>query len=228
MPTVVDREDVQRLLDEEAAHLVEVLPADEYEDEHIAGAINLPLKQLNATTTSERLDPARPVITYCYDYLCDMNARAAWRLEALGFPRVYRYAPGKADWRAAGLPTEGRRADTPRAGTAARRDVPTCVPGDRVGDAAKRTRDSGWDMCIVVNEERVVLGRLRGAALDFADGRRVDEIMDEGPTTTRADDPLDALVARMRRRNVPAIVVTDPDGRLIGVLRLDDAEPRGD
>lgn len=79
-------------------------------------------------------------------------------------------------------------------------------------------------MCIVVNEERVVLGRLRGSALDATDRRGVDEIMEEGPTTTRADDALEALVARMRLRHVTAIVVTDPDGRLLGVLRFDDAE----
>lgn len=153
-----------------------------------------------------------------------MNARAAWRLERLGFSHVYRYAPGKADWLAAGLPTEGRRAGTPRAGTVARPDVPTCSPDDRVADVARRARDSGWDMCIVVNEERVVLGRLRGSALDATDRRGVDEIMEEGPTTTRADDALEALVARMRLRHVTAIVVTDPDGRLLGVLRFDDAE----
>lgn len=36
-----------------------------------------------------------------------MSARAAWRLEQLGFERVFRYTPGKADWAAAGLPMEG-------------------------------------------------------------------------------------------------------------------------
>ncbi len=153
-----------------------------------------------------------------------MNARAASRLERLGFPRVYRYAPGKADWLAAGLPTEGPGAGTPRAGAVARRDVPTCSPDEQVTDAAARARASGWDTCIVVNEERVVLGRVRGSALDATDRRRVEDVMEEGPTTTRADDDLKALVARMRPRHVTAIVVTDPDGRLLGVLRLDDAE----
>lgn len=68
MPIVIDRNQVLRLRDEEAAQLVEVLPAEEYDEEHIAGAINLPLKELNATTV-QQLDPARPVITYCHDYL---------------------------------------------------------------------------------------------------------------------------------------------------------------
>jgi hypothetical protein len=68
------------------------------------------------------------------------------------------------------------------------------------------------------------LCRLRGPALDATDQRQVDEVMAEGPTTTRADEALEALVARMRPRHVTAILVTDPDGRLIGLLRLEDAE----
>ena len=67
MPTAIDRDDVQRLLREEHAQLVEVLPADEFEDEHLPGAINIPLKTLDAESTVS-LDPQRPVIVYCNDY----------------------------------------------------------------------------------------------------------------------------------------------------------------
>lgn len=62
----IDRDRVQELL-AEGAQLVEVLPSDEYEDEHLPGAVNIPLKELNRETTT-RLDRARPVIVYCYDY----------------------------------------------------------------------------------------------------------------------------------------------------------------
>jgi hypothetical protein len=44
MPTPIDRDALQRLLVEQQAQLVEVLPAAEYEDEHLPGAINIPLK----------------------------------------------------------------------------------------------------------------------------------------------------------------------------------------
>jgi rhodanese-related sulfurtransferase len=67
MPTAIDRSDVQRLLRDEQAQLVEVLPHDDYEDEHLPGAINIPIKTLDRGTT-ERLDRERPVIVYCYDY----------------------------------------------------------------------------------------------------------------------------------------------------------------
>ena len=67
MPTSIDRDELQRLLQEEQAQLVEVLPRDEYEDEHLPGAINIPLKTLDAETT-RRLERERPVIVYCHDY----------------------------------------------------------------------------------------------------------------------------------------------------------------
>ena len=63
MPTSIWRDEVQRLIREEAAVLVEVLPTQEYGDEHIEGAINIPLKWLNRETTSH-LDRARPLIVY--------------------------------------------------------------------------------------------------------------------------------------------------------------------
>ncbi len=63
MPTSIVREEVQRLIAGEAGQLVEVLPSEEYQDEHIEGAINIPLKRLNRETTSH-LDKARPLIVY--------------------------------------------------------------------------------------------------------------------------------------------------------------------
>jgi rhodanese-related sulfurtransferase len=66
MPTSIDRDEVQRLL-AEGAQLVEVLPQAEYEEEHLPGAINIPLKTLDAETTRQ-LARGRPVIVYCHDY----------------------------------------------------------------------------------------------------------------------------------------------------------------
>lgn len=66
MPTPVGRDDVQRLL-AEGAQLVEVLPEAEFEEEHLPGAINVPLKTLDVEAT-RRLERERPVIVYCHDY----------------------------------------------------------------------------------------------------------------------------------------------------------------
>jgi rhodanese-related sulfurtransferase len=67
MPHSIDREEVRRLIGEENAQLVEVLPATDYEQEHISGAINIPLKELDERAPRE-LEHERPVIVYCNDY----------------------------------------------------------------------------------------------------------------------------------------------------------------
>jgi hypothetical protein len=65
MPTSVNREELQRLV-ADGAQLVEVLPPAGYAEEHLPGAINLPLKELSRST-ADRLDRDRPLIVYCYD-----------------------------------------------------------------------------------------------------------------------------------------------------------------
>lgn len=67
MPMEIDRDEVRRLV-ADGAQLVEVLPREEYEAEHLPGAISLPIKELDRHS-AVRLDRARPVITYCNDYL---------------------------------------------------------------------------------------------------------------------------------------------------------------
>jgi rhodanese-related sulfurtransferase len=66
MPKDITRDEVQRLI-QSGAQLVEVLPAEEYNEAHLPGAINLPLKKLNKITTN-LLETSRPVITYCNDF----------------------------------------------------------------------------------------------------------------------------------------------------------------
>ena len=66
MPERIEAERVRALV-AEGAQLVEVLPVDEYEEEHLPEAINLPLKALDASS-ARRLDKSRPVIVYCWDY----------------------------------------------------------------------------------------------------------------------------------------------------------------
>ena len=67
MPIAIDREEVQRLVADEAAQLIEVLPAKEFGEEHITCAINIPLKEID-TRAPRELDRDRPVIVYCNDY----------------------------------------------------------------------------------------------------------------------------------------------------------------
>ncbi len=65
MPREIRREEVRRLI-AQGVQLVEVLPAKEYREDHLPGAINLPLRQLKAEARRV-LDVSRPVIVYCWD-----------------------------------------------------------------------------------------------------------------------------------------------------------------
>ena len=68
MPKQIDREELRRMV-AAGAQLVEVLPRDEYEEEHLPGAIHLPLKSLTREAAEAALDRTRPVIVYCWDAL---------------------------------------------------------------------------------------------------------------------------------------------------------------
>lgn len=65
MPTEIERSQVQSLVDG-GAQLAEVLPLDEYDEDHLPGAISLPLRRLE-TEAVRLLDRTRPVIVYCWD-----------------------------------------------------------------------------------------------------------------------------------------------------------------
>jgi rhodanese-related sulfurtransferase len=66
MPTAIFRDDLCKL-QEDGAQVIDVLPREEYEEEHLPGAINIPLKELNRET-SARVRRDAPVIVYCHDY----------------------------------------------------------------------------------------------------------------------------------------------------------------
>ena len=63
MPTEIDRAELQRLVDEENAHIIDVLPESEYTESHIPGAISIPLRRLNAETMSG-LRHDKPMVVY--------------------------------------------------------------------------------------------------------------------------------------------------------------------
>ncbi len=153
-----------------------------------------------------------------------MSPRAAWRLESLGFTEVYHYATGEADWLAWGLPREGRAAQAPTVGEVARRDVPTCGLAERVAEAKVRALAAGFDACVVVNERRVVLGLLRRRELDGDPDAMAERVMRAGPTTYRPNALAREAATRMRERQLDVLLVTTPDGVLVGLLWREDAE----
>jgi phage shock protein E len=65
MPKEIQRDQVRKLV-AAGAQLVEVLPSPEYEEDHLPGAIHLPLKKIDSEAGSV-LDRGKPVIVYCWD-----------------------------------------------------------------------------------------------------------------------------------------------------------------
>jgi CBS domain-containing protein len=142
----------------------------------------------------------------------------------MGFKEVYDYVTGKLDWLAAGLPSEGPAARLPRAGDVARKDVPTCDPAERLGPARDRVRAAGWDVCVVVNEERIVLGLLRRAELDKDGDLTIERAMRPGPSTFRPHVGIEEMAAFMAEHGQESSPITTSEGLLIGILFREDAE----
>jgi len=141
----------------------------------------------------------------------------------MGFTRVYDYVAGKLDWLAAGLPTEGTNAMRPRAADLARKDVPTGRPDEHLEDVRARVGAAGWDACVVVNEARVVLGLLRAAQLQGDPAARLEAVMRPGPSTFRPFVSIEEMARFMIEHALESSPITTSDGRLVGLLRRDDA-----
>jgi CBS domain-containing protein len=141
----------------------------------------------------------------------------------MGFTEVYDYVAGMLDWLAAGGPIEGTSAGQPRAGDVARGDVPTCGLDERLGEVAARAHAAGWDACVVVNQERVVLGLLRAKELDGDPGSRIEAAMRPGPSTFRPHVPVAELAHYLVDHDTENAPITTSDGRLVGLLLRDDA-----
>jgi len=141
----------------------------------------------------------------------------------MGFTEVYDFVDGKIEWMVRGLPVEGRAPHFVMAAEVATKDgVHTCVLGSTVKDSAAAMEKRGESFCLVLNDEDIVLGRLRNKHLDPDSDELVETVMEAGPTTVRPTEPAKALLERMEKRNVPDIVVTTKKGQLMGIARSED------
>ncbi|SRR6266511_673143 len=156
-----------------------------------------------------------------------MSPRAAWRLQSLGFSQVFEYKAGKLDWLAAGLPTEGANANRPRAGTVARRDVPTGGLDERLGAVRDRARSQGWEAAVVVNAEGVVFGLLRANELAGDGDSLIADTMRPAPSTFRPYVLAEEMADFMVHHNLESSPITTSDGKLVGLLLQKDVVASG-
>ncbi len=153
-----------------------------------------------------------------------MSPRAACRLETLGY-EVYDYGPGKVDWMAHGLPVEGTGATRVTALSLTRDDVATCALKDPVDEVARRIAASPYGFALVISTSRIVLGRVRRSSISSAEPHAAAEsLMEPGPSTIRPHTSLEDLGNRLSRSAVNTLIVTDPEGELLGVVRRSDVK----
>ena len=153
-----------------------------------------------------------------------MSPRAACRLATLGFEHVCDFTPGKVDWMARGLPIEGAKAGATRALDLARLDAVTCRLEDTVGSVRPRVEASPHGFAFVTTSDGILLGRLRKAMLEGDPDRLAGDVMEPGPSTSRPDLEPAELLAKLQKADLKTAVLSDPEGRLLGVVRRVDLE----
>ena len=121
------------------------------------------------------------------------------------------------------MPREGTAADVLWAGDLVS-DVPTCASDDPLGKVRERVLKSGHDFCVVVNEDDVILGLLRGDTLAKDENARACDVMELGPKTTPPSEPVGELLESRSSQGVKNFLVATSHGVLLGALSRDDAE----
>jgi hypothetical protein len=151
-----------------------------------------------------------------------MSPRAACRLATLGYD-VYDYTAGKVDWTAHGLPIEGTAASRTTALTLLRQDVATCGLEDSAEEVARQIDASPYGFALALSPGSVVLGRVHRSRLADA-GASVEALLEPGPSTIRPHTPIEDLAARLARSDARTLIVTDPEGKLLGIVRRGDID----
>ena len=108
MKNPISRESLKKLIDanDATATLVEALPRQYYDAEHLPGAINIDYQDIESKASALIPDKSSTVVVYCASKDCNNSGIAAETLEQLGYNDVRVYQEGKKDWKEAGLPLE--------------------------------------------------------------------------------------------------------------------------
>ena len=108
MIATMSREQLQRKLEHGGnLVLVEALPASDFEDGHLPGAVNLPPDRVRELAADVLPNKDAEIVIYCANVHCNASEKVAGELAELGYPNVRVYQGGKEDWIDAGLPLAG-------------------------------------------------------------------------------------------------------------------------
>jgi CBS domain-containing protein len=141
-----------------------------------------------------------------------------------GFTDVYEYVPGKVDWLAHNLETEGERADAPTVGRVMRDDVVRCASTDRASAVLELIKGSPYPFALVTTDGGVVLGRVPTSSVKPSSEEPVWDVAEPGPKTFRPHHSVENVTRHLAERNLRWAIVTTPEGRLLGVASRADLE----
>lgn len=102
---------------------------------------------------------------------------------------------------------------------------PTCALADHAESIRAALAATRYGFCLVVNDQRIVLGRVRKSTLCDADPSATAEaIMESGPSTVRPNQSAETLRQRLASGSLATAIVTTPTGALLGVFHRHDVE----
>ena len=108
----INREDLKKKIDSsEKFILVDVLSVQHFSEEHLPGAINIPLGEIEAKAAEILPDKDAEIIVYCASFECTASPAAAKKLEEMGYTNAVDYEGGIKDWKEAGNKMEGTLAE---------------------------------------------------------------------------------------------------------------------
>lgn len=107
MSRIISRKTLQALMDSDKPYtIIEALPKQFYESEHLPGAINVPHDAVQQVVPDLIPDKSEMVVVYCANSQCQNSHVAVQAMEKLGYSNVFEFSEGKAGWKEAGLPLE--------------------------------------------------------------------------------------------------------------------------
>ena len=104
MAKTITRDELRRAIEARSVTVVETLREEHFAQGHLPGAIHIHFEQIAERAPELLPDKHAPIVTYCSNLACRNSEIAANQLAKLGYTNVRKYAEGKQDWQAAGLP----------------------------------------------------------------------------------------------------------------------------
>jgi rhodanese-related sulfurtransferase len=106
MAGLISRDELAAAIEAGEVTVAEALGPSYFGQGHLPGAVNLPHEEVADLAPTLLPDKHAAIVVYCSNLQCPNSAIAAGELKRLGYTNVRKYAEGKQDWEAAGLPLE--------------------------------------------------------------------------------------------------------------------------